>query len=166
MEGNRIMRQHGEAHAETRDAIEEWLKDNAQCFKTAQFLPQSVGRGTAATAGLLLDTAMDISDSAVFTEDDVVFDADAVCYFAKMLESDVYARADVYGVAGESKYFDLQTEMPSDELFQDAKKVAQELELQNFFQLTHGFPSSCFGVNAEKWKQIREVRSGPNRALP
>lgn len=160
MEGNRIMRQHGEAHAETREAIEVWLKDNAKCFKTAQFLAQTIGRGTAATAGLLIDTAMDISDSVVFTEDDVVFEADAVRYFVRMLESDAYARDDVYGVAGESKYFDLQTEMPSNELFEEAKTIAEELGLQSFYQRTHGFPSSCFGVNAEKWKRIREVRSG------
>lgn len=168
LEGNRLMGKYAKEHEDTKKAVYEWINCNQDNFNFLNFYPETQGRGTAGTARFLIDKALEAAENVIFTEDDVIFESDALDWFLSMLHQDSFLRDDVWGIAGESKYFDLKGEIASDEQRRSAFSFALEKNLLDKFSYMHLMPSSCFATNRSKWAEFGHTRGeghGPRKVV-
>jgi hypothetical protein len=168
LEGNRLMGKYIKEHEVTKTAVSEWINQNQQKFRFLNFYPETQGRGTAGTARFLVDKAFEAAENVIFSEDDVIFEPDALDWFLRMLCHDGFLRDDVWGIAGESKYFDLKGEIATDEQRRAAYSFASKRNLLDKFSYMHLLPSSCFATNRIKWAEFGHTRGeghGPRKVV-
>lgn len=168
LEGNRLMGKYANEHKMTHDAISSWIDRKKDSFSFVKFLPQSMGRGTAGTAKFLIDSSMSYSESVIFTEDDVIFEHNALVWFHTMLRHDTFLEKSTWGIAGESKYFDLKGRQATELQKRDALTFARKNGLINRFSLLKLMPSSCFATVSEKWAEFSSTRGeahGPRKVV-
>lgn len=166
LEGNRLMGKYTHEHEKTRIAIFDWIERNKPSFKFIEFHPQFLGRGTSGTAKFLIDKALESSGNVIFSEDDVIFESDSLVWFSNMLQHKAFLAEDVWGIAGESKYFDLKGQAATEEQKCAALTFAIEKNILNNFYFMHLMPSSCFATNRSKWQDFGETRGeghGPRK---
>jgi hypothetical protein len=145
LEGNRLMGKYVQEHEVTKAAVFDWIKQNKDKFKFIDFYPEKQGRGTAGTARFLIDKAFEAAENVIFSEDDVIFEPDALNWFQSMLCHDKFLHDDVWGIAGESKFFDLKGEIASDEQRRLAYSFAIEKKSprQVFVHVPHAIVMLC-----------------------
>ena len=135
------------ACAATTQAIELWISVNRDHFASVCFDRSDQNNGPYRTAELLITSALEKSKSVIFSEDDVIFERDAVEWFERALAHPMFLRPNVWAIAGESKFFDSNRHVPSDADVCRALKVAQTRNLIDRFVYFDFLPSSCFATD-------------------
>jgi len=149
-------------HAETAERVQQWLVDHGSHFKSSAFRSDEKNYGTCKTCQKSIDLAFETNDVVLFSEDDVIFEVDALIWFLSSFQSSLFHDDSVWAIAGESKCFDSRGR----EVAPWAKKSAIEFAVNNNLisraMLMNFLPSSCFFTNASKWRQFRSERGNPN----
>lgn len=158
LEGSRFKDKYADEHRQTQAVIRPWVEAHGDAFKSARFIPEDQGRGTAGTARVAIDHSLQDHDWVMFTEDDVIFEADALTWFTTMIDHPAFLRDDVWAIAGESKFFDSRGNPVSDTRKAEALAIATELEMVRKFCYHSWLPSSCFATTTAKWAEFGETR--------
>jgi hypothetical protein len=151
-------------HLATKELVNKWINENSLNFLTINFRENISNSGTCLTGKTLIDWAFEDSknDLVIFTEDDVIFDVDAIYWFKKQLESELYLDESIWAIAGESKIFDSGSNILDESIIEDAKKYAAENNLLSQFYKLNFLPSTCFGISKRKWGEFGYTRGLPN----
>lgn len=150
------------AWAATTQAIELWISVSRDHFASVCFDRSDRNNGPYRTAELLITSALEKSKSVIFSEDDVIFECDAVEWFERALAHPMFLRPNVWAIAGESKFFDSNRHVPSDADVCRALKVAQTRNLIDRFVCFDFLPSSCFATTRDKWAEFGKTRGTTN----
>jgi hypothetical protein len=150
------------AWAETTQALEAWVSTKRDHFASIRFDRSDQNNGPYQTAERLINRALEKSESVIFTEDDVIFEPDALEWFQGALMHSMFLRPNVWAIAGESKFFDSYRHIPSDADTCHALEVAQSQNLADRFVYLDFVPSSCFATTREKWAEFGKTRGTTN----
>jgi hypothetical protein len=150
------------AWAETTQAIESWISMNRDHFVSVCFDRYAQNNGPYRTAERVITSALEKSKSVIFSEDDVIFEYDAVDWFERALAHPMFLRPNVWAIAGESRFFDSYRHAPSDADVCRALEVAQTRNLIDRFVYLDFLPSSCFATTRDKWAHFGETRGTMN----
>ncbi len=156
--GSKQTEKYRAAWAETTQAIESWIFRNGDHFASVRFDRSDQNNGPYQTAERLITWALKNSKSAIFSEDDVIFEYDAVEWFERALGHPMFLRPNVWAIAGESRFFDSYRHVPSNADVRRALEVAQTQNLIDRFVYLDFLPSSCFATTRDKWAQFGETR--------
>lgn len=94
--GSQQTEKYREAHAKTAAAIESWISTNRHCFPSVYFDRSDRNCGPYSTAERLIDRAFEMGDSVIFSEDDIIFEKDAVEWFERVLAHPMFLRPQVW----------------------------------------------------------------------
>jgi hypothetical protein len=150
------------AWAETTQALESWVSTKRDHFASIRFDGSDQNSGPYQAAERLINRALEKSESVIFTEDDVVFEEDALEWFQRALTHPMFLRPNVWAIAGESKFFDSYQHIPSDADICHALEVAQSQNLVDRFVYLDFVPSSCFATTRRKWAEFGKTRGTTN----
>jgi hypothetical protein len=146
------------AWAETLQAIRSWISRNREHFASVRFERSDQNNGPYKTAQQLITWALETSESVIFSEDDVIFERDAVEWFEKALAHPMFLRPNVWAIAGESRFFDSHRQVPSDIDVRCALEIADTRNLIDRFVYLDFLPSSCFATTRDKWAEFGDTR--------
>jgi hypothetical protein len=165
--GSEATEKYREAWIETTRAIKSWASNNSDHFRSFGFRGTEQNNGPYKTAERLIDWALETNQSVIFSEDDVLFEEDAIEWFERALAHPVFLRPDVWASAGESKFFDAKRQVPSSAEVNRALQVARDQRLIDRFSCEPLIPSSCFATTREKWTEFGKTRGSArgDRAL-
>jgi hypothetical protein len=104
---------------------------------------------------------LETSKSVIFSEDDVIFECDAVEWFERALAHPMFLRPNVWAIAGESRFFDSYRHVPSNADVRRALEVALTQNLIDRFVYFDFLPSSCFATTRDKWAEFGDTRGTP-----
>jgi hypothetical protein len=150
------------AWAQTGQALEAWISRNRDYFVSVRFERSKENNGPYRTAERLISGALENSESVIFSEDDVIFERDAIEWFERALTHPMFLRSNVWAIAGESRFFDSNRHFPSDADVCRALEVAQTRNLIERFVYLDFLPSSCFATTREKWAEFGKTRGTTN----
>lgn len=150
------------ALAETTQALESWISLNRDRFASVCFDRSDQNNGPYRTAEGLITRALERSKWVIFSEDDLIFEHDAVEWFERALVHPMFLRPNVWAIAGESRFFDSNRHIPSDADVCRALHVAQSQNLIDRFVYFDFLPSSCFATTREKWSEFGKTRGATN----
>ncbi len=160
--GSNHTEKYRSAWAETTQALESWIFMNRDHFASVCFDRSERNNGPYQTAERLITWALEKSKSVIFSEDDVVFEYDAVEWFEGALAHPMFVRPNVWAIAGESRFFDSYRHVPSDADVSRALEVAQTQNLIDRFIYLDFLPSSCFATTGDKWAEFGKTRRTTN----
>jgi hypothetical protein len=146
------------AWAETTQALESWISTNRKDFASVRFDRSDRNNGPYRTAERLITCALEKSNSVIFSEDDVIFEYDAMEWFERALTHPMFLRPNVWAIAGESRFFDSYRHSPSDSDVSRALELAESSGLIDKFVYLDFVPSSCFATTREKWTEFGDTR--------
>jgi hypothetical protein len=146
------------AWAQTTEALEAWISRNRDHFVSVRFNRSEENNGPYRTAEQLISRALESSEFVIFSEDDVIFERDAIEWFERAFIHPMFLRPNVWAIAGESKFFDSHRHSPSDSVVSRALELAESSGLIDKFVYFDYLPSSCFATTCEKWAQFGETR--------
>jgi hypothetical protein len=146
------------AWVETTQAVESWIFRKRDHFASVRFDRSDQNNGPYQTAERLITWALKNSKSAIFSEDDVIFEYDAVEWFERALSHPMFLCPNVWAIAGESRFFDSYRHVPSNTDVCRALDVAQTQNLIDRFVYLDFLPSSCFATTRDKWAEFAETR--------
>jgi len=146
------------AWVETTQALESWIFRNGDHFASVRFERFDRNKGPYQSAERLITWALKHSKSVIFSEDDVIFEHDAVEWFERALVHPMFLHPNVWAIAGESRFFDSYRHIPSDAHACRALEVAETQNLIDRFVYLNFLPSSCFATTPEKWAEFGETR--------
>jgi hypothetical protein len=146
------------ACVDTTHALESWISMNRHHFASVSFDRADQNNGPYQTAERLINRALEKSNSVIFSEDDVVFERDAMQWFERALAHPMFLRENVWAIAGESRFFDSYRHKPSDADLSRALQVAQSQKLIDRFVYLDFLPSSCFATTRDKWAEFGQTR--------
>jgi hypothetical protein len=104
--GSNATEKYRSAWAQTTQALEAWISRNRGHFASLRFDRSEENDGPYRTAERLINRALENSESVIFSEDDLVFECDAMEWFERALTHPMFLRREVWAIAGESKFFD------------------------------------------------------------
>lgn len=156
--GSKFEDRYQEQHKDTRNAIESWLAANSGNFKSADFKPEERGRGTAGTARVAIDYSFRNHDWVIFSEDDLIYESDALEWFTAMITHAGFLQDDVWAIAGEAKHFDSKGFPVAESMKNAAMLEAAEYNLISKYCYFGWLPSSCFATNRKKWAEFGGTR--------
>ena len=143
---------------ETTNALEAWISRNKDHFVSVRFDRSEENNGPYRTAEHLINRALERSEFVIFSEDDVIFERDAIEWFERAFVHPMFLHPKVWAIAGESKFFDSHRHFPSDIVVSRALELAESNNLINKFVYFDYLPSSCFATTREKWAEFGETR--------
>jgi hypothetical protein len=146
------------AWAQTTQAVDAWISSNGDHFVSARFDYSEENNGPYRTAERLISRALERSESVIFSEDDLIFEHDAIEWFERALTHPMFLRPNVWAIAGESRFFDSFCHSPSDADVSLALELAENHSLIDKFVYLEFVPSSCFATSREKWVEFGETR--------
>ncbi len=160
--GSKRTEKYREARADTTRAIEAWAVANCQHFLSLSFQQADQNHGPYAIAERVINKAFETSKSVIFSEDDVIFEEDAIQWFERALSHPGFLHPAVWAVAGEAKFFDAKRHAPSPKEIRRALDVARSKRLIDRFVYYDFLPSSCFATTRHKWAEFGKTRGAPN----
>ena len=83
------------AWAQTTQALEAWISTNTDHFVSVRFDRSEEDNGTCRTTERLITRALENSESVIFSEDDVIFERDAMEWFESALTHPMFLRLNV-----------------------------------------------------------------------
>jgi GR25 family glycosyltransferase involved in LPS biosynthesis len=146
------------AWAQTTQALEAWISTNTDHFLSVRFDRSKENNGPYRTAERLISQALENSESVIFSEDDVIFERDAMEWFERALVHPMFLRPNVWAIAGESRFFDSNRHSPSDADVCRALEMAETRNLIDRFVYLDFLPSSCFATTRDKWTEFGDTR--------
>ena len=146
------------AWAETIQALKSWISKNRDHFASVRFETSEQNNGPYQTAERLITWALETSKSVIFSEDDVIFECDAMEWFERTLAHPMFLRPNVWAIAGESRFFDSYRHIPSNADVHRALEVALTQNLVEQFVYLEFLPSSCFATTRDKWAEFGDTR--------
>ena len=146
------------AWAETTRAIEAWIGRKKDHFVSVNFDRSEENNGPYRTAEQLINRALESSEFVIFSEDDVIFEHDAIEWFERAFIHPMFLRPKVWAIAGESKFFDSHRHSPSATVVSHVLELAESNNLINKFVYFDYLPSSCFATTRGKWAEFGETR--------
>ena len=146
------------AWAETSQALQSWICSNRGHFASLHFESSDRNNGPYRTAERLITWALDTSNSVVFSEDDLIFECDALEWFERALAHPMFLCQNVWAIAGESRFFDSYRHVPSTTDVHRALEIAHTGHLIDRFVYFDFLPSSCFATIPEKWAEFGSIR--------
>jgi hypothetical protein len=146
------------AWAQTTQALEAWISTNTDHFLSVRFDCSKENNGPYRTAERLIRQALENSESVIFSEDDVIFERDAMEWFERALVHPMFLRPTVWAIAGESRFFDSNRHSPSDADVCRALEMAETRNLIDRFVYLDFLPSSCFATTRDKWTEFGDTR--------
>lgn len=146
------------ACSKTSQALTSWISRNRGLFASVHFESSDQNNGPYQTAERLTTWALNTSDSVVFSEDDLIFERDALEWFETALSHPMFLRPNVWAIAGESRFFDSYRHRPSDSDVSRALELAERNNLIDKFVYLDFVPSSCFATTREKWAEFGGTR--------
>ena len=146
------------AWAQTTQALEAWISTNTDHFVSVRFDRSEENNGTCRTTEWLITRALENSESVIFSEDDVIFERDAIEWFERALTHPMFLRPNVWAIAGESRFFDSHRHSPSEIAVSRALEVAGSYNLIHKFVYLDFLPSSCFATTRDKWAEFGDTR--------
>jgi hypothetical protein len=146
------------AWAQTSQALEAWISRNKDHFVSVRIDRSEENNGPYRTAERLMSRALESSESVIFSEDDVIFERDAIAWFETALIHPMFLRPNVWAIAGESRFFDSHRHSPSDTMVSRALEVAENHKLIDKFVYLDFVPSSCFATTPDKWAEFGATR--------
>ena len=146
------------AWAQTTQALEAWISRNKDYFVSVRFDRSKENNGPYRTAERLISRALENSESVIFSEDDVMFERDAIEWFGRALTHTMFLRPNVWAIAGESRFFDSYRHSPSDTDVDLALEAARGYNLIDKFVYLDFLPSSCFATTRDKWAEFGDTR--------
>jgi hypothetical protein len=156
--GSKQTEKYRAAWAETIQALKSWISRNRDHFASVRFENSEQNNGPYQTAERLITWALETSKSVIFSEDDVIFECDAVEWFESALAHPMFLRRNVWAIAGESRFFDSYRHVPSNADVRRALEVALTQNLIDRFVYLDFLPSSCFATTRDKWAEFGETR--------
>jgi hypothetical protein len=156
--GSAATEKYRSAWEETTHAIEAWISRNKDHFVSVRFDRSEENNGPYRTAEQLISRALESSEFVIFSEDDVIFQRDAIEWFERAFNHPGFLRPNVWAIAGESKFFESHRHSPSDPVVSRAVELAESNNLINKFVYFDYLPSSCFATTRDKWADFGETR--------
>jgi hypothetical protein len=156
--GSKPTENYRAAWAQTSQALKSWISTNRDHFASVRFESSDQNNGPYRTAERLISRALENSKSVVFSEDDVIFERDALEWFGRALTHPMFLRPDVWAIAGESRFFDSYRHTPSDTDVARALESAKSHRLIDKFVYLDFLPSSCFATTRGKWAEFGDTR--------
>jgi GR25 family glycosyltransferase involved in LPS biosynthesis len=150
------------AWAQTTQALEAWISTNTDHFLSVCFDRSKENNGPYRTAERLIRQALENSESVIFSEDDVIFERDAMEWFERALVHPMFLNPNVWAIAGESRFFDSNRHSPSDADVCRALEMAETRNLIDRFVYLDFLPSSCFATTRDKWAEFGRTRGITN----
>lgn len=150
------------AWEDTTGAVKSWISANQDHFASVYFEWSNRNNGPYRGAERLITWALQKSESVIFSEDDMIFENDAVEWFERALAHPTFLRANVWAIAGESKFFEAQQRTPAPADISCGLKVAKTNKLMDRFVYLDFLPSSCFATTREKWAEFGKTRGTTN----
>jgi len=146
------------AWAQTTQALEAWISTNTDHFVSVRFDRSEENNGPYRTAERLISRALESSESVIFSEDDLIFERDAIEWFERALTDPMFLHPNVWAIAGESRFFDSYRHRPSDADVARALEAARSYNLIDKFVYLDFLPSSCFATTRGKWAEFGDTR--------
>jgi hypothetical protein len=156
--GSNETEKYRSAWVQTAQGLEEWVSRNRDHFASVHFDRSEENSGPYRTAERLITRALEKSESVIFSEDDLIFEQDAIVWFERALAHPMFLRPNVWAIAGESRFFDSYRHSPSDTDVSRALKLAESHNLIGKFVYLEFVPSSCFATTREKWAEFGDTR--------
>ena len=144
--------------AQTTHALKAWISRNKDHFVSVRFDRSEENNGPYRTAERLITWALEKGKSVIFSEDDVIFEYDALEWFERALTHPMFLRPNVWAIAGESRFFDSYRHSPSETDVARALELAESHLLIDKFVYLEFLPSSCFATTREKWAEFGDTR--------
>jgi hypothetical protein len=160
--GSKQTEKYRYAWAETIRALKSWISSNRDHFASVRFESSDENNGPYQTAERLITWALETRKSVIFSEDDVIFECDALEWFERALTHPMFLRPNVWAIAGESRFFDSCRHVPPNTAVRRALEVAHAQNLINRFVYLDFLPSSCFATTTEKWAEFAKTRGITN----
>jgi len=146
------------AWTQTTQAVDAWISRNRDHFVSVRFDRCGKNHGPYRTAEQLISRALERSEAVIFSEDDLIFERDAIEWFERTLPHPMFLRPNVWAIAGESRFFDSFRHSPCDTDISDALHLAESHKLIDRFVYLEFVPSSCFATTRSKWAEFGETR--------
>ena len=146
------------AWAQTTQALEVWISRNRNHFVSIRFDRSEENNGPYQTAERLITRALENNEYVIFSEDDLIFEDDAIEWFERALSHPMFLRPNVWAVAGESRFFDSFRHSLSDSEVSRALELAESNSFIDKFVYLEFVPSSCFATTREKWAEFGQTR--------
>ncbi len=156
--GSKQTEKYRAAWIETTQALKSWISSKKDHFASINFESSDQNNGPYQTAERLVTTALNTSDSVIFSEDDLIFESDALEWFERALTHPMFLRSNVWAIAGESRFFDSYRHRPSDTDISSAVELAETSDLIDKFVYLDFVPSSCFATTRDKWAEFGNTR--------
>jgi hypothetical protein len=156
--GSTRTQKDGKAQIDTNQAIEAWITRNRNQFVSVSFNHVERNYGPYVLAERLINEAFEKSGFVIFSEDDVIFERDAIQWFERARRHHGFQREEVWAIAGESKFFEAQRHAPSAADINRALEVAKKHKLTDRFVYFDVLPSSCFATTRDKWAEFGKTR--------
>jgi len=148
----------GKAQIDTNRAIKTWITRYRNQFASVSFNRVDRNYGPYALAERLINEAFEKSGFVIFSEDDVIFERDAIQWFERARRDPGFQREEAWAIAGESKFFEAQRHTPSRADINRALEVARMQRLMDRFVYFDVVPSSCFATTRDKWAEFGKTR--------
>ena len=159
--GSAATEKYRSAWEPTTHALEEWISRNKDHFVSVHFDRLEENNGPYRTAERLINRALESCEFVIFSEDDVIFERDAIEWFGRAFTHPMFLRPNVWAIAGESRFFDSHRHRPSDTDVSRASELAESHNLIGKFAYLDFLPSSCFATTRDKWAEFGETRGTP-----
>src|SRR5204862_3469098 len=117
------------ASAQTTQALEAWILRNRDHFVSVRFDRSEENNGPYRTAERLINRALESSEFVIFSEDDLMFERDAIEWFERARAHPMFLRPHVWAIAGESRFFDSSRHSASDTDVSHALALAESHNL-------------------------------------
>ena len=160
--GSRNEERYLPAHRDVLATLEKLRPDLEAAFASVEIHGNTANLGPYKTCQLAVDQGFRSHDFVVFTEDDGIFEPDALEWFLACRRTEAFASERVWAISGESSFFEAQTKTVDSAFVQAAVGYALAEQLGDKYAEIGFIPSTCFATSAAKWAQIGETRGEIN----
>jgi len=95
--GSNETEKYRSASVQTAQGLEEWVLRNRDHFASVHFDRSEENNGPYRTAERLITRALEKSESVIFSEDDLIFEQNAIEWFERALAHPMFLRPNVWG---------------------------------------------------------------------
>jgi hypothetical protein len=148
--------------AEVGNLLDSFFTSSRDRFRSITLRRNPSNLGCYKTCQIALDYAFNDHEFVIFSEDDTIFSSDALDWFTAVRSLPAFSDDAVWGIAGESIFFDARRAPLNRGLVEGAKVHAAKHHLWEQFIPLDFIPSTCFATNRRKWAEFAVTRGKVN----